>query len=173
MKKVGKFYVVSYEQFRKDLINITYDGENLNEAYIKDAYLNYVKVPVRSTAGSAGYDFVSPFSLTILPGGDITIATGIHVHITKKGWFLCLVPRSGLGFKYYTRLANTIGIVDEDYYYSSNEGHILIKIRNEGDEPLPIKAGDRIAQGIFMKYGITEDDYVTDTRDGGFGSTGK
>ena len=84
------------------------------------------------------------------------------------------VPRSGLGFKYYTRLANTVGIIDASYYDNeSNEGHMWVKIRNEGDKDVVVEKFDRICQMIFVPFGITEDDEVTAERTGGFGSSGK
>ena len=86
-----------------------------------------------------------------------------------------VVPRSGLGFKYYTRLANSTGIIDGDYYNNiDNEGHIFIKVQNEGTKILNLAKGDRIVQGIFTKYLITENEQNIQTkRTGGFGSTNK
>ena len=83
-------------------------------------------------------------------------------------------PRSGLGFKYRLQLNNTVGIIDSDYYYSDNEGHIFLKLTNDTNEAklLKIKIGEGIAQGIFVEYGITYDDNVKEIRNGGFGSTG-
>lgn len=86
-------------------------------------------------------------------------------------WVLMIYPRSGLGFKYQISLANTVGVIDADYYFSDNEGHIFIKLVNRGDKPVHIKAGEAFAQGIFMEYGIVEDDHVEATRNGGIGST--
>ena len=91
-----------------------------------------------------------------------------------EGWVLQIYPRSGLGFKFRLQLNNTVGIIDSDYYYSDNEGHILIKVTNTNTEEktLSLKAGDGFAQGIFLPFGITEDDNVSTVRNGGFGSTG-
>lgn len=75
--------------------------------------------------------------------------------------------------KYQICLANTIGVVDADYYFSNNEGHIFVKLVNRGDKSVHINLGDAFAQGIFMEYGITEDDRVETSRNGGFGSTDK
>ena len=88
---------------------------------------------------------------------------------------LKLYPRSGLGFKYRLQLNNTVGIIDSDYYNSDNEGHIFIKITNDSNEgkTMQIKKGEGFCQGIFVEYGITEDDDVADVRNGGFGSTTK
>jgi dUTP pyrophosphatase len=70
------------------------------------------------------------------------------------------------------RLANTVGIIDSDYYFSDNEGHIMAKIAVEGDQPVLLKVGERFMQGIFIPYGITYTDKATEVRNGGFGSTG-
>ena len=122
--------------------------------------------------GSAGYDFVIPFNVVIKPGYTCLVLTGIRCKM-DEGWVLNIYPRSGLGFKYRCQLDNTVGIIDQDYYYSSNMGHIMIKITNDGKEgkTLNIKAGERMCQGIFEEFGITKDDEVSTIRDGGFGST--
>ena len=86
---------------------------------------------------------------------------------------LLIFPRSGLGFKYRLQLNNTVGVIDSDYYFSGNEGHIFIKMTNDSNEgkTLTLQAGDCFAQGIFMPFGITADDDADGVRDGGFGST--
>ena len=173
MKVVGNFYKVSLDQFAEDWRDtFGIPDDDIIWQHITDTYKN-IKLPTRSTAGSAGYDFVSPLHFCLEPEDDIVIPTGIRVEITKPGWALMLFPKSGLGFKYYTTLANTIGIVDQDYFYSDNEGHIFLKIRNEGSKTMAVEAGDKIVQGVFLKFGITSDDNVTATRNGGFGSTGR
>ena len=92
-----------------------------------------------------------------------------------EGWVLKLYPRSGLGFKFRMQFNNTVGIIDSDYYGSDNEGHIQAKITNDSREGkiMEVAAGTGFAQGIFVEYGITVDDDVTDVRNGGFGSTTK
>ena len=92
-----------------------------------------------------------------------------------EGWVLKLYPRSGLGFKFRMQFNNTVGIIDSDYYGSDNEGHIQAKITNDSREgkTMEVAAGTGFAQGIFVEYGITVDDDVTDVRNGGFGSTTK
>ena len=136
---------------------------------------NYDKIilPVRATAGSAGYDIVTPQDVTLNPGESIRIPTGIRVRM-EEGWVFQIYPRSGLGYKYRVQLDNTVGIIDSDYYFSDNEGHIQVKITNDGKEgkTLFLKSGERFCQGIFTEYGITYDDEATATRNGGFGSTG-
>ena len=90
-------------------------------------------------------------------------------------WVLKCYPRSGLGFKYRLQLNNTVGIIDSDYFYSDNEGHMFSKITNDTNEEktIDIAQGEGFMQGIFVEYGITVDDDVTDVRNGGFGSTTK
>ena len=133
-----------------------------------------VKLPVRMTKNAAGYDFFAPFDFTLHPGETIKIPTGIRVKIAT-GWMLAIFPRSGLGFRYRLQLNNTVGIIDSDYYNSDNEGHIFIKLTNDSNEEktLSLRAGEAFAQGIFIPFGITEDDNTTSIRNGGFGSTSK
>lgn len=133
-----------------------------------------LKLPRRATKGSAGYDFYAPFDFTLQPGETIKIPTGIRVKM-QTDWVLQLFPRSGLGFKYRLQLNNTVGIIDSDYYDSDNEGHIMIKLTNDSKDgkQLSVKRGEGFAQGIFLQYGITEDDDSADIRNGGFGSTTK
>lgn len=164
-----KFEKVSYNQFEKDMINTfghNYMGGGYEEIY--DA----ITLPRRATAKSGGYDFVSPISFSLKPNEDIKIPTGIKVNLEYCD-FLLIVPRSGSGFKYYVRLANTVGIGDADYTNNpSNEGHYWVKIRNEGDKDFVVNAGDKICQGIILPYIITDDDNpVENDRVGGLGST--
>lgn len=170
MKKCARFEKVSYKQFKDDWIK-TFGEKNEND--IKEIY-NNISLPKRSTIGSAGYDFATPCNITLAPKQAIKIPTGIRVNI-DTGWVLKLFPRSSLGFKYHLMLDNTVGIIDEDYYYSDNEGHIMAKITNCSNEGklMQLKAGDRFMQGIFTEYGITYDDNVIAIRNGGMGSTGK
>ena len=86
---------------------------------------------------------------------------------------LSIFPRSSLGFKYRLQLNNTVGIIDSDYFYSDNEGHMFVKMTNDSREgkTVELAAGMAFAQGIFLPYGITVDDDCTSTRNGGFGST--
>ena len=157
MKKIAQFYKVSKTEFLKS------GGE--------EEYLN-VSLPKRATSGSAGYDFFAPKGYTLLPGETVKIPTGIRVKI-DDGWVLTIFPRSSLGFKYKLRLDNTVGIIDSDYYYAENEGHIFIKLTNCGDKPLTIEKGKAFAQGVFLEYGVTYDDDSDGVRTCGFGSTDK
>lgn len=129
-----------------------------------------LKLPARATAGSAGYDFYAPLSFELAPGATVKIPTGIRARIAP-GWVLLLFPRSGLGFKYRVMLNNTVGVIDSDYFNAENEGHIFIKLYNAGDRPMRVAAGDAFAQGVFLPFGVTEDDRADGVRTGGFGST--
>ncbi len=161
MKKIAKFERVSLSQFKTGCARP--DSEQVYEN---------IKLPRRATTGSAGYDFYAPFEITLAPGETAKIPTGIRVRIAE-GWLLSLYPRSGLGFKYRLQLDNTVGIIDSDYYYSDNEGHIFAKITNDtrDGKTLTIPAGTAFMQGVFTEYGVTEDDDADGIRNGGFGST--
>lgn len=156
---MNKFEKVTFYQY-SNLMKGDYDLKPEWEA---------IKLPQRATAGSAGYDFFAPFDIDLAPGEVITIPTGIRV-VLDEDKYLMIVPRSGMGFRYQIRLANTTGIIDSDYFMSDNGGHIMMKLIN-GDTPVHIKAGQGIAQGIINKYYQTDDDGANKARNGGFGST--
>lgn len=162
MRKIAKFEKVSKPQFLAGC-----KRPDAEEIYEK------IALPKRATRGSAGYDFFAPFDIDLGAGETAKIPTGIRVRI-DEGWLLSLYPRSGLGFKFRLQLDNTVGIIDSDYYFSDNEGHIFAKITNDSREgkTLHIPAGTGFIQGIFTEYGITEDDCASEIRNGGFGSTG-
>lgn len=165
MQVVGKFEKVSLDQWHKDYFNES--KEECNKT------LEEIPMPTRSSVGSAGYDIHTPYAFTLKPGEDIKVPTGLKCRM-EDGWFLMAVPRSGMGFKYYTRLANTVGIIDASYYNNeTNEGHMWVKVRNEGDKDVVVDKYDRICQMIFVPYGITEDDNAVAERTGGIGSSGK
>ena len=170
MEKVARFEKISQEQFVKDYLNSfpELSVENINLIY------ENIRLPKRATTGSAGYDFYSPFDVVLKPGETIKVPTGIHVYV-KEGWFLALFPRSGLGFKFRLQLNNTVGIIDSDYVQSDNEGHIYLRITNDSNEnrTFSVKQGEGLVQGIFLPFGITEDDETDGIRNGGFGSTTK
>lgn len=169
MKRIAKFEKVTRSRFEKDFLDTF--GENAGDSL--EAAWEAVTIPVRATKGSAGYDFITPVDLTLAPGETVKVPTGIRAAMAE-GWVLQIYPRSGLGFKYRLQLNNTVGIVDSDYYYSDNEGHIFIKVTNDSNEgkTLSLKAGSGFAQGLFVEFGITVDDEAEASRNGGFGSTG-
>lgn len=135
--------------------------------------IDEIKLPKRATKHSAGYDVFSTQDVILNPGDDVTMPLGWKTYMLENE-FLMIIPRSGLGFKYYTRLANSTGIIDFDYYGNSgNDGHCWIKLRNEGDKTLMIHSGDAIAQCIFTNFFLADgDDFEGNKRIGGFGSTG-
>lgn len=163
-----RFYKVSEWEWSKR------QPEEISATSWLDRYQT-ISIPQRQTRLSAGYDFKAPFNFVLGPDEAITIPTGIKVEL-EAGQFLMMLPRSGMGFKYFFRLANTVGVIDADYYGNpENEGHIFIKIRNEGNKTLSISKGDGVAQGIILLHDIVDgDSYETgEDRVGGFGSTGK
>ena len=169
-KRIAQFYKVSYDQFKKGYTDAFGEAE---EKEIEAVYQS-IRLPMRATSGSAGYDFYAPVKIVLAPKMTAKIPTGIRVKM-EENWVLQCYPRSGLGFKYRLQLNNTVGIIDSDYYYSDNEGHIFAKITNDTneDKTIEIEAGTGFMQGIFMEYGITVDDEVEEIRNGGFGSTTK
>lgn len=156
-----KFEKISFEQFKRD-IN---DEKKLYDEY---------KLPIRKTKYSAGYDFFAIEDITIKPKEIVKIPTGVKV-IMNDDEALFFIIRSSLGFKYNTRMTNQVGVIDKDYYNNiDNEGHMFISLQNEGDKELVIKKGNSYVQGIFIKYGIVDDEEeVKNTRTGGLGSTNK
>ena len=168
MRGIAKFSKVSFDEF---MVGINEVFPDLSEEEVKVMY-EEIKLPKRATKGSAGYDFYAPYTFTLEPGQTTKIPTGIRVRMDEE-WVLCLFPRSGLGFKYRLQLNNTVGIIDSDYYFSDNEGHIFAKITNDSNEgkTLTVDKGTGFMQGIFMEFGTTVDDDVTEERNGGFGST--
>lgn len=170
MERIAQFEKVSFENFAAAYI--MFKGPT-NIEIIKKIYQDII-LPKRATVGSAGYDFYIPDAVMLKMGETVLIPTGIRVKI-ENGWVLNLFPRSGLGFKYRLQLDNTVGIIDSDYYYSDNEGHIFVKLTCDAKEEKEVllKKGSAFVQGIFIQFGITYDDDVTDVRNGGFGSTSK
>lgn len=171
MQGVAEFHKVSFDQFLQDSKKTHFITDETDPEIVK-AIWEKIPRPARATGGSAGYDFYLPYPFSISAGWKtVTIPTGIRVDI-QPGWFLQLVPRSSLGFKYGMRLANSLGIIDCDYYFAENEGHIMAKIMVESN--MCLNDGDRFMQGIFLPHGVTRTDRVlTHARTGGFGSTGE
>lgn len=168
MKRIAKFHKVSFSQF---MMGYQDCFSTISEEEGKKIY-EAIQLPKRATKGSAGYDFYTPATITLAPGEAAKIPTGIRVEMAED-WVLKLYPRSGLGFKYRLQLNNSVGIIDSDYFYSDNEGHIFAKITNDSNEgkTLTLQKGAGFMQGIFVEYGITLDDDAQGIRNGGFGST--
>ena len=170
MHRVGTFEKVSLERYLEDM-----KCNGLSEEEIKEMY-NRIKLPRRATKGSAGYDFFAPYRFCLTAGMGIKIPTGIRVRI-EDGWFLACMPRSSLGFKYRFQLDNTVPVIDSDYYYSDNEGHIFLQVTMDAktdrsfSPAMTVEQGSAFVQGIFLPYGVTTDDDTDGVRNGGFGST--
>lgn len=154
-----KFEKISFEQFKKDIK----DDIELYNSY---------NIPKRSTKNSAGYDFESLYDFTLKPNEIIKMPTGIKVAMNPDE-VLFMIVRSSMGFKYNVRLVNQIGVIDSDYYNNlDNEGHMFIKLHNQGNLDYVVKKGDKICQGIFTKYlTVDDEEQIENERLSGFGST--
>lgn len=136
---VRKFEKISFEQFKKDVK----DDRKLYEEY---------SLPRRETRKAAGYDFYALYDYTLKPGEIMKVPTGIKADM-ESDEVLLLLDRSSMGFKYNVRMCNQVGVIDSDYYNNKdNEGHMWIRIQNEGDKDYIVKKGDGMCQGIFIKY---------------------
>lgn len=183
---VGRFEKVSFEEFKRSIetikepvnrTSVELPVEDLFKSRIEyvleniyDIY-NKIQLPSRATSGSAGYDIYLPYDIGILPNLTYLLPTGIKVYI-EPGWMFKLYPRSSWS-KTDTRLTNTVGLVDSDYYNNSgNEGHIFISVTStDGLHHFKTTA---FCQGCFEMFGVAEnDDGSFKTREGGFGSTTK
>lgn len=139
------FEKISFEQFCKDVCS---------DKMLYDSY----RLPVRDSKLTAGYDIYLLKDLELKPNDIVKLPTGIKAYFNHDE-VLLIVVRSSMGFKYNIRLVNQIGVIDADYYNNkNNEGHIYVKIQNEGTETVFFKAGEAIVQGIFLKYLITKSD---------------
>ena len=173
MKQIATFEKVSLNQYIKDRLS-TIDLEK-EELPMTDFLLLATKewealeLPKRGTSLSAGYDFHIPYEIAI-GANSVLIPTGVRCRI-DEGWALFLYPRSGLGTKFGMALENTTGIVDADYYFAANEGHIMAKLYTR-NKIASLKQGDRFIQGVFLPIGLATNGNTEKERTGGFGSTG-
>lgn len=156
-----KFEKISFEQFVKDFSDD------------KELYDN-IELPKRGTKTSAGYDIKSMEYGVIKPGKSMAFKTGLKVDMNDDE-VLYIYSRSSMGYKYDVCLTNCVGVIDSDYYNNpDNEGHFRVKLTNNGENDFVVNIGDRIAQGVFMKYLVVDDEEeITTVRNGGFGSTNK
>ena len=153
------FEKISFEQFKKDICDDRSMYDNLS-------------LPKRSTKNSAGYDFRAVEGFTIKPNESRLIPLGIKVCMNPDE-VLYLIVRSSQGFKYNLRMCNQVGVIDSDYYNNSdNEGHLFIKLVNEGDKEYTVNSGDKIVQGVFSKYlTVDNEENIDKERVSGIGST--
>lgn len=154
------FEKISFNQFKKDVV----DNKKMYDAY---------SLPRRCTKNSAGYDFEALYDFVIKPGEIKKIPLGIKASMNDNEVLFILV-RSSQGFKYNVRMCNQVGVIDSDYYNNSdNEGHIFIKLQNQGDNDYVVKTGDKICQGIFINYLVVDnEEKIERKRLSGIGSTG-
>ena len=201
MEKVAKFELVSQKQFTEGYLDCFpsakegdalaayralrlprratagsagYDFFTTADVLLRPGETAKIPTGIRARIADGWFLAILPAEFTLKPSETVKIPTGIRVEMQPE-WVLKCYPRSGLGFKYRLQLNNTVGVVDSDYYRSDNEGHIFVKITNDSKEGkiLELPAGSGFAQGIFLPFGITEDDEAEGVRNGGFGSTGK
>ncbi len=139
------FEKISFEQFKKDIK----DDKKLYESY---------NIPKRETKYAAAYDFEAIEDFVLKPGEIKKIPTGIKANMDEDE-VLLLIDRSSQGFKYNVRMCNQVGVIDKDYYNNiSNEGHMWVRLQNEGDKDYVVKKGDGIIQGMFIKYLVTNNE---------------
>ena len=154
------FEKISFEQFVKDVTDdrMLYDS---------------IELPKRSTKNSAGYDIKSIEDGIIKPGEYKRFKTGLKVSMNDDE-VLYIYSRSSLGYKYGVTMVNSVGVIDSDFYNNiDNEGHFSVCLINQGEKDFEVKIGDRIAQGVFMKYlTVDNEEKIESERNGGFGSTG-
>lgn len=136
-----------------------------------------IKLPERATEDSAGYDFFAIEDVIIPPyklGDDpFMIPTGIKAQVERRE-FIMLVNRSSNPKKKKLVIPNSVGVIDSDYYENpDNDGEMFFGFHNLSHEPVEIKKGERLGQGIIMEYKIVDNDKAVGKRNGGFGSTGK
>lgn len=167
-ERIARFHKVTYDRFYKDTKD-TFPWMTDDKI---QKYYDEIALPTRSTMYSAGYDIRTPILLTVKPGETAKFPTGIRCEMDSD-YVLLVFVRSSLGIKSGVVLSNGTAIIDSDYAYADNEGHIWLKLLNESDKVFQCEAGAKVCQGIFVKYGVTEDDEAADVRVGGIGSTGK
>ena len=144
---------------------------------VSEKFLEYGKkdiiLPKRATQNSAGYDFVSPIEIVIQPKTCELVWTNIKAQF-EKDEVLLLCVTSGMG-KRGLMLANNVGIIDSDYFENpNNDGNIGFRLYNFKDVPYVVKEGEKIGQGIFMKFlTVSDEEEIIQKRVGGFGSTDK
>lgn len=156
-----KFEKISFDEFKKFSDDI--------ELY------NSIVLPTRSTVNSAGYDIRSIENGVIKPNESKAFRTGLKVCMNSDE-VLFIYSRSSQGYKYDVSLSNSVGVIDSDYYNNiDNEGHFFIKLRNDGENDYEVNIGDKIAQGVFIKYLTVDDEetIINNIRKGGIGSTNR
>ena len=165
------FERVKFEAFKNDMA--MYRPINFMSGEVEKAY-DGIKIPVRKTKYSAGYDICIPIDISIPSGQRRVIPTGIKVVFEEdemSTWHLQMYVRSSVGIKDGIVLTNSTGIIDSDYQFAENDGDMMLALLNTSDKLVQYKAGDRICQAVFMIHGLTSDDNASGDRIGGIGST--
>lgn len=124
--------------------------------------------PKRSTAGSAGYDFIAPKKYIVPAHGECLIETEVSIE-SDKDKVLLLFVRSSYGFKHGITLSNGTGVIDSDFFPNT----MKCKLRNDSDKDFVIEEGDKYMQGIIVQYYLADNDDTTGVRSSGIGSTGR
>lgn len=142
---------------------------------VKDEFRAYpeveIKLPTRATKHSAGYDICTPCDIHIPSKACVVVKTDIKAKV-KEDEVLLIFVRSSVGIKKNIALMNGTGVIDSDFYGNTdNDGNISLALYNYSNDLQTFKAGDRICQGVFVKYDIVENDNVETIRTGGIGST--
>lgn len=166
-----RFERVKFEAFKNDMA--MYRPINFMSGEVEKAY-DGIKIPVRKTKYSAGYDICIPIDISIPSGQRRVIPTGIKVVFEEdemSTWHLQMYVRSSVGIKDGIVLTNSTGIIDSDYQFAQNDGDMMLALLNTSDKLVQYKAGDRICQAVFMIHGLTSDDNASGDRTGGIGST--
>ncbi|TCX53817.1 dUTP diphosphatase [Dehalobacter sp. 14DCB1] len=132
-----------------------------------------ITLPTRGSSKSAGYDFYVPKDIQILPGQKTMFFTDVKAFM-PDGYVLLVFIRSSMGIKHGLMLSNNVGVIDCDYYSNpDNDGNIAMSLVNTSGIAVNLKAGDRVAQGIFVPFGVVDNDSTSEERISGIGSTGK
>ena len=174
MTKTRGFEAVKNEHRKnwKDSISEEFHVKHEDDKKVK--WLADVQLPQRADRRSAGYDFFAPVDMELLPAQKTVLFTDVKAYM-QEDEVLEVYPRSSMGIKQGMMLANTVGIIDSSYYENeSNDGNIGLALLNTSGKVIKFKRGDRIAQGIFKKYLVADNDEVlAEARVGGMGSSGK
>ena len=168
---MSHFEKVAFDIWCRDLEKSAIKGISRE---ILSTWYDEIKLPMQATARSAGCDIYMPYSLNHSPGVTAVIPTGIrwvNDRDIDSGLVLLVFPRSGLGFKHGIRLSNTVGVVDEDYCFSDNQGHIMVSLFNPSDHDVYLEQGKAFAQAVILRYEIPDGAQSQAARNGGFGST--
>ena len=165
------FERVKLEAFKNDMA--MYRPINFMNGDVEKAYEG-IKIPVRKTKYSAGYDVCTPVDVVLPSGQRRVIPTGIKAVFSEdemESWHLQMYVRSSVGIKDGVVLTNGTGVIDPDYFMGKNDGDMMLALINTSEKLVKYKAGDRICQAVFVLHGITSNDAATGDRTGGIGST--